>query len=112
MDTLFGTSATVSNTGAADAISVTLTLSVTGSVSLLGDAERAIGDLNAEATSDPVTWTLHCNSPEAAEVEARPAGIEVNTSIPIPAAEKPDSPVPARTCAGTGDQVQASGAAQ
>ena len=82
--TTFDVFATVSNTGQADAISVTLTLNVTGGASLLGDAERAIGDLNAGATSDPVTWTLHCNGPEPAGVGVMPAGIEVNTGSAIP----------------------------
>lgn len=82
--TTFDVFATVSNTGQADAISVTLTLNVTGGASLLGDAERAIGDLDAGATSDPVTWTLYCNGPEPAGVGVMPAGIEVNTGSAIP----------------------------
>jgi len=81
--TTFEVFATVSNTGEADATRVTLTLNVTGGASLLGEAERSIGDLDAGATSDPVTWTLRCNSPEPAVVGVRPAGIEVNTSSAI-----------------------------
>ena len=84
--TTFDVFATVSNTGTLEghATGVTLTLNVTGGASLLGDAERAIGDLDAGATSDPVTWTLHCNSPEPAVVVVRPAGIEVNTGSAMP----------------------------
>jgi len=82
--TTFDVFATVSNTGEADAISVTLTLNVTGGASLLGDAERTIGDLDAGATSAPVTWTLRCNGAEDAVIKVNPAGIEVNTGYAIP----------------------------
>ena len=80
----FEASAIVSNLGEADAISVTLTLSVTGGASILGSAERIIGDLDAGATSNAVTWTLHCDSLEPAMAEVRPAGVEASTGGPIP----------------------------
>jgi len=84
--TTFNVSAVVSNTGAADATGVTVTLSVTGGASLIeGETpERTIGHLSGGATSDPVVWTLRCTSAEDAVIRVIPAGIDVNTGSAIP----------------------------
>lgn len=86
--TTFGVSATVTNvaTGDGRAISVTVTLDITGTALLVeGETlEKPIGDLGAGVSSSPVTWTLRCGGGGPAVARVTPGGIEQRTGSPIP----------------------------
>jgi len=83
----FVVSATISNTGEADALDVIATIEIVGGAAL-AEGETATKNLDTipGGGSAEVTWTLVCTSGEAVTITVAPAGTDENTGVAIPEA--------------------------
>jgi len=80
----FDVTATISNTGAFDALNATAELTWTSGAELVsGSVPHNLGTL-AAGSATTVTWTLRCTSTQDVTVTFTPAGTDEGTGLPAP----------------------------
>ena len=82
-NTQFTVTATISNTGEADATGVSATLAVVGDVTFVSSATQTVGDVTGGGVSSTINWTLECGSTGDVTVTVTPAGNDANSGMAI-----------------------------
>jgi hypothetical protein len=83
----FVVTATVENTGEADALNASATIMVEGAGQLVAgqDPTYDIGMIAGDTTSDPFSWDVECTGSGPVTITVMPAGVDENTKVAITA---------------------------